>query len=82
MANRRTLAGVAVAVLMSVFLIGCASMPADYSEHLAEAPRGKVENQFYRCDPGSAVPRFTPSGDVPEHRQVPRGGNCLRGGIR
>lgn len=72
----------ATALVLVGLVAGCGHMPAGQAEHLAEAPRGKVENEYYRCDPGSAVPRFTPSGGVPEHRQVPRGGNCLRGGIR
>lgn len=73
---------IGTALVLAGLMAGCGHVPAEQSEHWAEAPRGKAENQYYRCDPGSAIPRFTPSGNVPEHRQVPRGGNCLRGGIR
>ncbi|MDQ2070038.1 hypothetical protein [Natronospira bacteriovora] len=69
-----------ILLLALLWLAGCAQTGLSMHEHpgLVDDSRDKVANEYYRCQPGSGIPRFMPMGGVPEHLQVPHRGNCLR----
>jgi len=66
-------------LLLTLLLSACAHPGSERSSSYQQiAGEPKSQNPYFRCVPGTAIPRFTPSGNVPESMQVPRVGSCLR----
>ncbi|MEA5446223.1 hypothetical protein VCB98_10365 [Gammaproteobacteria bacterium AB-CW1] len=70
----RTLAGMLIA--MGLFITGCAHNGMTDPERQSAYAEPKRQSEYFRCVGGSAIPRFTPGGNVPEELQVPRVGGC------